>query len=114
LSDTSQYVQTAKLSPNSLLPCQRDSGSEGTELKPELVEKSCGVGSHPPPPPPLLAAALVSPPLRGRVPRLMTRVALVYVDGFRGIVGQILRLVVDRWEGVCIIPSVLNRPVRPP
>jgi len=106
-SDTSQYLQTAKLSPNSLLPCKRDSGSEGTEFKPELAEKSCGVDSHLPPPPPLLAAAPVSLPLRGRIPRLLTQVALVYVDGFRVIVGQILRLVVDRWEGVCLLYSPL-------
>ena len=48
----------------------------------------------------------VAPPILGQILRPLHRVALVYVDGFRIIVGQVLALAVHRWEGVCQPPPL--------
>jgi len=70
-SEIPQYLETDKLAPNSLLACQTDSGSGGTEFQRDLVEKSSVVGSPPPRPPPLPATP-ISPPIVGQFHALCT------------------------------------------
>ena len=76
----------------------------------ELVELLGGVNQHPALPPP---APLYLHQFLVKLDTLLHRIGLQYVNGFRVIVGQVLRLVMDRLEGLDPPPCPLADPPLP-